>query len=57
MKFKLINPKKSVTDPCVVQCPDYCPSGYFIATWDGDKWETDLGDDITEWVVGWLLIK
>jgi hypothetical protein len=57
MKFKLINPKKSVTDPCIVQCPDYCPSGYFIATWDGDKWETDLGDDITEWVVGWLLIK
>ena len=57
MKFKLENPKRRMSDVCIVQCPEYCPSGYFIAKWDGNMWETDSGDDITEYVVGWLTIK
>jgi hypothetical protein len=57
MKFKLLNPKKPVTDPCIVQCPDYCFLGYQVAVWDGKDWRTDDGDIITEYVIGWIIIK
>jgi len=35
---------------------EYCESGYQVAKWDGENWESDSGDLLTEYVQGWTRI-
>ena len=57
IKFKKESPKKWIKEACIVQCPEYCRSGYQIAFWGGENWETDDGDTITKYVIGWAILN
>lgn len=57
IKFKKENPKKWAGEACIVECPNYCQSGYQIAIWNGYDWENDMGDTITEYVTGWAILN
>lgn len=41
----------------LVHVPEYCESGYQIAKWDGESWESDSGDILTDYVKGWRSIE
>ena len=55
INFKEENPKKPIESVCIIKCPEFCQSGYQIATWDNyDKiWTNDHEQDLTEYVIGW----
>jgi len=39
---------------CLVECYGWTPCGYCVATFNQGKYETDLGDNITEYVTGYI---
>jgi hypothetical protein len=56
IKFTKSNPKKWRGESYLVRCPDYCGSGYQVASWDGVNWTTEY-ETITEYVTGWCVIE
>ncbi len=51
------NPSSRSEDSYLVKCPDYCQSGFQIATWNGKTWVTDDGSNISKYVKGWVLLE
>lgn len=53
------NIKPMVGFPHLVQCGDFTPSGYAVATWDGEKWVEDTTGmpDITPYVQAYKAIS
>ena len=57
VKFKTSKPKDYYNVIYIVSCPEYCSSGYEIATYNGEDWETDAGDTIfSDMVDGWCVL-
>lgn len=46
-----VKPTKGVW--CLVECTEYSPSGYHIASWDGSDWVSDVGEKISEYVTAY----
>ena len=56
MNFKEITEEAPCLEWCVVECPNYTPSGFHIAQYNNGVWEDENGEDITHYVEGWHVI-
>lgn len=59
VKIKTIDDIKSTPKNvwCVVEVPNYCPSGYMIAKWDGKDWKDEFELMVTEYVISYKKIS
>lgn len=58
MKWINANERKPKNNKSVlIACPDFCQSGYVIATWTGKSWEVDGFGEIDNEVLAWTYYK
>lgn len=57
MKFNHNLDRAPIETWCLVECEEYCESGFCVAKYNGDKWNTEDMADVTDYVTGWINLE